>query len=220
MGNRGAEAAGAPEGFERSIVFVKAPRRGFVKTRIAAALGDDAALACYETLVRRVLGNLASLARVELRYTPDDAVGEVRAWRREGWTLASQGAGELGARLERAFGDHFAGGARRVVILGSDCPEADAADVRDAWRALCDHDLVLGPAVDGGYWLIGLTRPQPALFADIPWSTARVGRITLERARELGLRTARLRWLADVDTAQDWAVFRDRDGAAARAEKS
>lgn len=201
------EVPPAPPAAERLIVFVKAPRAGFVKTRIAEALGAEAAAAVYRTLVERVLGNLAGLSEVELRFAPDDARSEIEPWLRPGWRACPQGEGDLGARLQRAFAEAFAAGARRVVVIGSDCPEVGAEDILEAWQALASADVALGPARDGGYWLIGLAQPQPRLFADMSWSTAEVFRQTIECADALGLRVAQLRRLADVDTAVDWQNF-------------
>jgi rSAM/selenodomain-associated transferase 1 len=160
--------------------------------------------------VDRVLQGVSSIPNVELRFTPDDAAAEIQPWLRSGWTLAPQGDGDLGARLERAFGDAFAGGLERVVIIGSDCPEANAQDVRQAWAELQEHDTVIGPAADGGYWLIGLRAPQPPLFHNIEWSSAQVLARTLQRAKQLGLRVQLLRILTDVDTAGDWEAFCQR----------
>lgn len=193
-----------PRGGDRLVVFVKAPRPGRVKTRLAAALGPEAAAAAYRALTERVLANVRELPGVELRYAPDDALAEIQPWLQPGWRARPQGEGDLGARLERAFGEAFAEGARRVVVIGSDCPAVSAGDVRAARASLTEADVVLGPARDGGYWLVGLSRPQPALFRDIPWSTDAVFALTRQRARELRLRTALLRELVDVDTLEDW----------------
>lgn len=212
-----AAEAETPLAADRLIVFVKAPRPGLVKTRIAESLGAEAAAAIYRRLAECVLANLAGLREVELRFAPDDALPEIAPWLSRGWRANPQGGGDLGVRLERAFADAFAAGARRVVVIGSDCPEVRTADIRDAWQALAGADVALGPAQDGGYWLIGLAQPQPRLFTDLPWSTADVFRQTVERARALGLRVARLRQLADVDTAADWQAFQAGYGPTASA---
>jgi len=193
---------------QKLVIFLKAPRRGTVKTRLAAALGPEAALAAYRELVERILSQLRELPPVELRFTPDDAREEIQPRLAPGWSAASQGPGDLGTRLTRAFADAFAAGAGRVVVIGSDCPEVTAADIREAWTALGSHDLVLGPAHDGGYWLVGLRRPAPELFADISWSTASVFEETLARARSQGLGVRLLRTLRDVDTPEDWEHYR------------
>jgi rSAM/selenodomain-associated transferase 1 len=192
---------------ERLIVFVKAPRPGLAKTRIAKTSGPQRAVAIHRELVDAVLGGIGSLSTVELRFTPDDAEPDIRPWVQETWTAQPQGSGDLGARLVRAFEEAFAAGAERVAIIGSDCPEGRTSDVRSAWAELRTHDLVVGPAIDGGYWLIGLRAPQPALFEEIAWSSDQVLGQTLQRARSLGLRIQLLRNLGDVDTEEDWNAY-------------
>ncbi len=197
-------------GLERLLVFLKAPRVGTVKTRLAATLGMEAATAAYRTLVATLLREMDALDGVELRYAPDDAAAEIQPWRRPSWQLAAQGSGDLGERLIRAFAEHFADGARKVVVIGADCPDATPDDVRNAWSALDHHDLVVGPAHDGGYWLIGLTSPRPELFCELAWSTDQVLPRTLSRAREMGLRIAQLQTLTDIDVEPEWRAWRLR----------
>ncbi|MEN9576202.1 MAG: hypothetical protein RL514_4057 [Verrucomicrobiota bacterium] len=188
----------------RLVVFVKAPRPGVVKTRLAQTLGAAAACAAYRQIVEVLLTHLAPLPAVELCFTPADASADIAPWLRPEWTAVPQADGDLGERLHAAFTEHFLADAEQVVIIGSDCPTVTATDIEDAWVALDGHDVVLGPALDGGYWLIGLRAPQPALFTGIPWSTAAVFGETMRRARESDLRVALLRELADVDTEADW----------------
>lgn len=189
------------------LIFVKAPRAGAVKTRLAESVGATAACAAYRTLVETLVKHLCDLREVKLCFTPDDAASEIRPWLRDGWSRAPQGDGDLGARLHRAFADVFAAGVTRAVVIGSDCPAVTSRDIEAAWRALATHDLVLGPARDGGYWLIGLRAACPALFEQMAWSTSLVLDETLRRAERLGLRAKLLRELADVDTATDWQEF-------------
>jgi glycosyltransferase A (GT-A) superfamily protein (DUF2064 family) len=106
-------------------------------------------------------------------------------------------------RLQRAFGMHFAAGARRAIIIGTDIPGIDRSLVVEAFAGLGSHDVVLGPAMDGGYYLIGTRRPQPGLFRGIAWSTPAVLAQTRARARALGLSVRLLGPLRDVDTARD-----------------
>lgn len=189
---------------DKLVVFIKAPRPGMVKTRLAASIGVDAACAAYRSLAETVLARVSAIDGLELRYTPEDAYPDVSPWLQPSWTAAPQGSGDLGERLIRAFDDSFASGAERVVIIGSDCPDLETADVRDAWRALLAHDVVLGPAVDGGYWLVGLRRGAPTLFRGIAWSSSAVLKQTLQRAAAAHLRVHLLRMLRDVDTVEDW----------------
>lgn len=189
----------------RVMVFLRAPRLGAVKTRLASTLGAEAALAVYRELVAATLRAVSPLRNVELHVTPDDAVAEVAVMAIPGWNVVSQGDGDLGTRLQRAFARGFSGGAERLVVIGADCPRLDARDIHDAWSALGHSDLVLGPASDGGYWLIALRSPQPSLFEGIHWGGTDVLRQTLDRAGDAGLRVHCLRELGDVDTAEDWA---------------
>ncbi|MBL9138431.1 MAG: TIGR04282 family arsenosugar biosynthesis glycosyltransferase [Verrucomicrobiales bacterium] len=192
----------------RIIVFLKIPRPGSVKTRIAATLDADAAAAIYRVLIQRTLGALAEFENVELRYAPDDAAKEIQPWLRRGWTCAPQGEGDLGQRMQRAVLDAMAADQEAVILIGTDCPAMEAEDLQAAARALENQDAVLGPATDGGYWLLGLGRraaAAPAVwFHDIPWSTDQVQRCTLEKARAAGLTCGALRPLRDVDTVEDW----------------
>ena len=183
------------------IIFVRAPRVGEVKTRLASKLSREGACAAYRQLVQALLRNLRKVAHVELCYTPADAEGEIRPWLQPGWTCTPQVDGDLGVRMLHAS----AGGP--TLIIGSDCPYVTAKDIREAEDALLSHDVVIGPATDGGYWLIGTRQPQPALFADIAWSSESVLAETLSRARANGLKVHLLRLLTDVDTAEDWEAF-------------
>jgi len=194
---------------ERLIIFLKAPRLGLVKTRLAKTMGVEAACMAYRQMLTTLVDNVGALSGVELRFAPDDAESEIQPWLRSGWQTRPQGEGNLGQKLCRAFSDAHSAGAKRVVIIGSDCPEVSAADIREAWTALKNHDVVVGPATDGGYWLVGLRQPQPQLFQGIRWSSETVLAETLQRAKSSQLRIELLRILADVDTEKDWREFLD-----------
>ena len=189
----------------RVIIFVKAPRPGFVKTRLAAAIGDEAACDAYRQLTETILAKLTPLPHVELRFTPDDAEEEIKSWLRKDWAARPQGEGDLGQRMLRAFAE--ANGS--AIIIGSDCPCLELSDLEAAAEALQTHDSVLGPAVDGGYWLIGLNVPCPALFEGIEWSTDAVLKTTMSKAELQGLSVCQLRELSDVDTVEDWSGWRE-----------
>jgi uncharacterized protein len=192
---------------DKLIIFLKAPRPGLVKTRLAQALGPEAAARIYQQLAAMLMKSLNELEPVELRFAPDDAFPEIRPWLRPGWTALPQGEGDLGKRLLRAFEEAFERGSRRVVVIGSDCPGITPEDIHHAWTALLRNELVLGPACDGGYWLIGLNRLLPELFEGISWSTAGVLGQTESRAHTAGASWIRLRELSDIDTVEDWEEF-------------
>lgn len=196
------------------ILFAKAPRPGFVKSRLARDLGPAAACDAYRQMVATLLGNLAPLANVELRFAPDDAATEISPWLRPGWTSHPQGDGDLGRRLIRAFEQALARSPEPVIVIGSDCPDVLAADIEAAGQALSDGsaDVVLGPARDGGYWLVGARAVYPTLFERIAWSTETVLRQTVEAARAARLRVTLLRELEDIDTAAEWTAYQVRRG--------
>lgn len=185
-------------------VFARWPEPGRVKTRLSPALPP--ALACE--LHRAMLGDAlaaAAGARAESRTLVwADAPAQRSAFAAPpGFEVRDQSGADLGARLEHAFAGMLRGPDDRAVILGADCPDLDPARIGAAFESLAARDLVLGPARDGGYVLIGLARPAPGLFRDIVWSTSGVLGQTLERASELGLRVARLAPLDDLDTPAD-----------------
>jgi hypothetical protein len=195
-------------------VFLKAPRPGAVKTRLIPALGDAGAARLYRALAEAVVAATRpegdGYDRV-LFFTPPEARAEMEAWFPGEACLAQSGA-DLGARMSSAFEEAFRRGARRVAIVGSDVPALSRDDVHAALAALEDHDLVLGPARDGGYYLIALPEPRPALFEGLAWGTASVFAATMERAAALGLAVRVLEERRDVDNVEDvraeWARLR------------
>lgn len=191
------------------IIFVKAPRAGFVKTRLAATVGSETALETYETLVEIITTNLRSIANVDLHFSPADAQDEISSWLHKNWKSSPQADGDLGDKLQGAFHQAFGQDFERVIIIGSDCPYVEPSDIHEAEAALSESDVVLGPATDGGYWLIGLRKPAPTLFQNIHWSTASVLEETLARAGQENLTVTQIRELSDVDTVTDLMRFHE-----------
>jgi hypothetical protein len=194
------------------LVFLKAPRPGAVKTRLCAALGDEAAARLYRALaeetVRRTTPRTGDYERL-FCFAPADARVEMEAWFPAQKWMAQEGS-DLGTRMSAAFDAAFLRGARRVAIVGSDAPSVSRETVAEALASLDEHDLALGPAGDGGYYLMALSRPRPSLFTGIAWSTASVFASTAERAGALGLSVRVLETLRDVDTLEDIRAERDR----------
>ena len=186
------------------IVFAKVPRPGRVKTRLAAAIGDARAASLYRVMGRRVLdGVRGGDYRLVAYIDPAHELDAARAWLgAAGADFRAQEGGDLGERLVDAFRREFRR-ARRVCAIGTDAPAVDRRVVEGAFAELSSSDLVLGPALDGGYYLIGATGYWPDLFRDVPWSTEDVMTATLARARALKLRTATLEPLPDIDTIED-----------------
>ena len=194
-------------------VFLKAPRPGYVKTRLAATIGAGRAAELYRAFARDTLAWATRLSACDRRvdYTPLSGENLCRAMLPEGGACSfhPQVDGDLGERLRASFSAMFEGGYERCVIIGTDCPTLGPREARLAFRSLESADVVLGPTFDGGYYLVGLRRPAPGLFEDIPWSTDRVLDRTLERAAEAGLETRALRTLSDVDSARDLAPLHE-----------
>lgn len=188
------------------LVFVRAPEPGRVKTRLAAEIGVEAALRVYTRLARHTLAEALALApevAVRVHFTPAAAAAAVRRWLGEGPTYLPQRAGGLGERLEQAFREAFTAGFARVVVVGSDLPHLSASLLHRALELLEEQEAVLGPARDGGYYLLGLRRDLPGLFEDISWSTDRVFSQTLARLQAAGIEPVLLETLSDVDIAAD-----------------
>ena len=184
------------------LLFAKAPRAGSVKRRLSAAIGDEAAVAAYRAVGRRVALQIAVCYPLTVWYDPPDAEGEMRRWL-GAHEFRPQVAGDLGQRLGHAFDAHFALGEAPVLALGADAPDVDGSTIEVALEALEHADVVLGPALDGGYYLLGLRRPVPELFVDVPWGTASVLQVTMAACERCHLGVRQLETLVDLDTAAD-----------------
>jgi uncharacterized protein len=196
------------------LVFAKAPDPGAVKTRLVPALGEGGAAVLAARFARRTLDTAtrAAVGPVVLLCAPDTAHPFFEVCRRRHpVALAPQGEGDLGARMHRAFAETLAT-STGAILVGTDTPDLNADDLVEAAEALRGGvDVVLGPAEDGGYWLIGLGTPVPALFEAMPWSTDAVLRATRERIAALGLQRHELAVRADIDRPADlaWLLARD-----------
>lgn len=191
------------------LVFAKAPVTGRVKTRLAADVGTRAATAIYRIMGRTVVDAVRSGPwRTVVCYHPPDALAEVRAWLGEELEYWPQQGPDLGARMDQAFGRAL-GSTRRVCLIGTDTPAVDAARIHEALAALEAAEVVFGPAVDGGYYLLALREPMPELFRQIPWGTSQVLARSTAKAGAAELSVALLEPLADVDTVSDLASYPD-----------
>jgi rSAM/selenodomain-associated transferase 1 len=184
----------------RLALFLKAPVAGRVKTRLAATVGDATACAVYRWLAERQCREVPGDWSATVHVDPPDAVAACRAWLGARFDYAAQQGGTLGERLAHAARAAFTRGAAPWLVIGGDCVGLGHARLREAAGALADGaDAVLGPAEDGGYYLLGLRRLAPEVFHDIPWSTGEVAAVTRRRAAAAGLRLAELPPLPDID---------------------
>ena len=182
------------------LSWLKAPRAGEVKTRLAQSIGPEKALKVYRSLVERQLSELPPEYPLEIHYTPTDALDEMREWLGDEYSFHAQCEGGLGIRLERAVANAFKRGAKSVICIGGDCPELNRVHLEQAADDLQnDYDIVFGPSEDGGYYLIGLNSYYPEMFQDIPWSTQATLETSLKKSSVLNLRVKLLETLYDID---------------------
>ena len=187
----------------RIVMFTRWPTAGMAKTRLIPAVGAERAAAIHRRLTERTLDAVRVAGFVpEVRFT-GAAMEAFSNWLGADAHYVHQGDGDLGARLARAAE------AAPVILIGSDAPDLSAAHLRDAVAALREHPAVIGPAEDGGYWLLGFRAPSPWAFDDVPWSTDRVFAITRDRFRERCIEPHSLVILADLDTPDDLGRWPD-----------
>ncbi len=191
---------------DRLIIFGRYPVPGRVKTRLMPALGPAGATDLQRRLTEKTLEKAKAFAcprgiDVEVCFE-GGSEQKMRRWLGVGVYFSHQVSGDLGRRMHAAFLTAFQRGSRRVVLMGTDIPELRIDHLRQAFDALTENDLVIGPSTDGGYWLIGLNRPA-RLFQAIKWGSGAVLGRTLALANEQGLRIKELDVLTDIDTAED-----------------
>ncbi|MFA6499745.1 MAG: TIGR04282 family arsenosugar biosynthesis glycosyltransferase [Desulfurivibrionaceae bacterium] len=195
----------------RLILFTRYPEAGRTKTRLIPALGAQGAATLQRQMSEAIVAQMARFAAqypvsLEVRYA-DGNQQAMETWLSSDIPCLDQGGGDLGDRLHRAFAQAFAQGAQAVVVIGADCPGLTPALFAQAFGALARQDLVLGPAMDGGYYLVGLNQPALAIFSRIPWGSGEVLAVTLKQAQILTLSTHILEPLADVDRPEDLRHF-------------
>ena len=183
------------------MIFVKNRQAGKVKTRLAKTVGDDKALEIYEKLKSHTI-DVAAEVDVDREIWYSDFVGEEQ-FEDEVFQEKVQIGDGLGVRMKNAFEEGFKNGADNVVIIGSDCISITPSHIRGAFASLNNYDAVIGPAKDGGYYLLGLSKMIPELFENINWSTESVFDQTLEALRNNKNSYQLLEMLNDIDTESD-----------------
>lgn len=184
------------------IIFYRNPEIGKVKTRLAATLGDSAALAIYLYLVAHTKSITKNLP-VDKAVYYSHYVDTEDNWQNDVYQKYFQTGEDLGERMANAFMRGFQAGYRSICIIGTDCPELTSATVEEAFARLHSNDTVIGPAKDGGYYLLGMKTYHPALFINKLWSTNSVCEATIHDFKTLGLNYHELPVLADVDEERD-----------------
>ena len=196
---------------EQLCVFTRYPKAGTTKTRLIPALGADAAAGIQYAMTAHALDVASQIGHtrgsaVQVRFEGGNPTRMREAFGTE-FEYLPQGHGDLGDRMQRCLREALDSGAESVIILGSDVPGIDAELLTSAFEALKEHPLVIGPATDGGYYLIGLRQDAPELFQDMPWGTDDVLRRTLTVAGRNGIAVHQLPALSDVDRPEDLDVL-------------
>ena len=185
------------------IIFIKNPVLGKVKTRLAATLGDQKALEIYVKLLEHTKKVVAK-TEVQKKVYYSEIIVDQDMWMEAGFMKAKQQGKDLGERMLNAFDYSFKDKKEKVVIIGSDCLDLTSEIIEEAFEKLNNHNVVIGPSEDGGYYLLGMNNLYPQLFQHKKWSTESVFIATIEDILELGLSHYTLPTLTDIDTENDW----------------
>ncbi|WP_242028418.1 TIGR04282 family arsenosugar biosynthesis glycosyltransferase [Pseudanabaena sp. FACHB-2040] len=193
------------------MLLTRYPQPGKTKTRLIPHLGPEGAAQIQRLMTEHLIRQGLELRRhhslgFEVHFT-GSSLHQIRSWLGHELTYRPQCEGDLGQRLTFAFHQGFTAGRARLLAIGSDCPAIGDTQVTAAFRLLRQHDLVLGPALDGGYYLIGLRRTIPELFKGISWGSDRVLGETVAIASHLNLSTAFLDPLPDIDRPEDLPIW-------------
>lgn len=194
------------------LLFAKAPVLGTVKTRLAATVGDRAALEAYRFLAERQMAAIRqSGLPCVLWTTGQEGSSPAASWLTGAAAVHLQPQGDLGRRLSWACAQAFSMGAPGVVLVGTDCPDLDSAHLEDLAAHVSQGRFAMQPADDGGYVALGLPKNCPEVFQGIAWSTSSVGEATVRILRDLGHAPLVLESLPDIDTQTDWDSWRSRE---------
>lgn len=187
------------------LIFIKNPEKGKVKTRLAKTLGDDQALAIYRRLLKHT--QTVSLALELKRYLYySQFIDDQDNWPNDHFNKRLQASGDLGNRMGTAFAEHLKTH-QKVLIIGSDCAQLRPEHLQEALDKLDQHPVVIGPAIDGGYYLLGMHTRHDFLFEDMPWSQDHLLERTKEKLREQSVSFELLSELSDVDTEAEWKAY-------------
>lgn len=188
---------------ELLIIFVKNIKLGKVKTRLAKTVGDNAAFNVYKALVK-VTEEASSKINIDKRIYFSDAVGEEK-WPHD--YKAIQKGTDLGERMSNAFQDGFNDGYENVALIGSDLPNITHNIIQDGFKVLKDSEVVFGPAEDGGYYLIGMSKFHKCIFENKAWSTSMLLENTLKELKQKEIKVSLIETLNDIDTFEDLECY-------------
>jgi rSAM/selenodomain-associated transferase 1 len=183
-------------------VFVRNPELGKVKTRVAAEVGDEKALEIYHSLLEITFQTLLDFDENVVLYLTH----HLDDFKNLPFERALQSSGDLGQKMFTTFSE-LCKRYHNVILIGSDCPYITPQILQEAIHKLSDHDVLIGPSTDGGYYLIGMKQPNASLFDNISWSTDAVLQETIDRVKKNNLSYALLKSLTDIDYYKDWKAY-------------
>lgn len=204
------ESRNSNAGTNLLLIFVKAPSPGTVKTRLARSLGEHHAVELYKNFVFDVLDAAEkSNYPITICCEPAAKEGAIASWLGTMRHYEKQEGADLGEKMKAAFSRAFLAGSDAVLLVGSDIPELTASIIQSAFESLQDHDIVLGPSFDGGYYLIGFRKKSfmPQVFEGIHWSSNTVFQETMKVLAQARMRVSLLPLLRDLDTIEDLEQF-------------
>ncbi len=196
------------------VIVAKEPVPGKVKTRLFPKFSPAVSADLYRCFLHDRIQEVSTLNEVDraIAYTPEDAGETFTTLALDGFELFAQKGKHLGERLNNIFLEKLSQGYKAVSIVDSDSPDLPKSLIKESFELLLSKraDIVFGPCYDGGYYLVGMRKPHPELFRNIPWSTANVLSVTLEKARKMGLNVKLLSTWNDLDTFEDLVEFYNR----------
>lgn len=190
------------------IIFQKNSILGKVKTRISIDVGDEAAMDIYQQLVRHTHEVCGSVPVQKFLFYSDFIPDDISGFSQD-YQFEVQSGNDLGSRMENAFQKLFAKGYEKIIILGTDCGELQSRIVVQAFEYLDTHEVIIGPARDGGYYLLGMKKMIADLFREIPWSSEKVLFMTMEKLERQNSYEL-LEILSDVDRIEDWKKLKEK----------
>ena len=194
----------------RLIIFTRYPEAGLAKTRLIPVIGAAGAAEIHKIMTEETVNiALKTGVKFEIHFTGVD-YRHFKKWLGDRFTYRDQVGECLGQRLSNSIKQAFSEGQKKVAIIGTDCPHITPDHISNAFTLLQKSALVLGPALDGGYYLIGLSNYQPELFRNIKWGSSLVYQQTMAAAHKLNLKITELEKLADIDRPEDLPAWLQR----------
>lgn len=191
------------------IIFQKNAVLGKVKTRLSVDVGDEAAMDIYQQLVRYTHEVCRSVPVQKFLFYSDFIPDDISEFDQD-YQFEVQSGNDLGSRMRNAFQRLFSKGYGKIIILGTDCGELESEIVINAFELLDQNEVVIGPARDGGYYLLGMNKMNAGLFEEIPWSTEMVLFLTMEKLEKQNISYELLEILSDVDRIEDWKKLKKK----------